>query len=157
MMNKLKLLLIFYLGIQLGCTVKDVQKFDIEPVLSAAFLSASESDKPVNMLLCAKTPFKWNELILVPPYSELDVVDDENLENMGAIEKLMLGLTADEGYFVLLFIKNKTIVRYSLAPRVNVDFMSLFKQQQLTMKISRNDVCNHLVVKKMYDRYLPSL
>lgn len=140
-----------------SCSTKDVEKFDINPIMNKAYMSATASPEPVRIDLCESVPFNWDALIIIPPYSELDVIDNENLENTRALEKLMPGLTGDEGYCLLLFIENKTIVKYSLAPRANLDFNGLVGQERVMANLSRESVCKRLVVKKSNQRYFPSI
>ncbi len=151
-MLKTNILLVLLASLQLGCNIKDIEEYDINPVISTAIMSASKTNSAINLELCDKTTFKWNSLIIVPPYSPLSVLREVELENIAALRKLMPGSTVDEGTCVLLFIENKTIVRYSLAPTKDLDFNQLVGPEPL-LQIPKDMACKKLTVKQLDDRF----
>ena len=155
MKNNKNLLLIFYLVIQLSCTTKPaIKEYDVNPILKARVLSSSKSAQPVKLALCDKIPFKWDSIIILPPYSNAEIVKNQNLVNSGIIEKMFPELTLDEGRCILLFVENNNIVRYSFVPRVPLDFNKILMPEKTNFKISKEVACNQLYIKKESDKFI---
>lgn len=152
-MWKKTILFMLFATSQFGCSTKDIGKYDVEPLISSTMILADTTEQAINIDLCGKTNFKWSSMIIVPPYNELSVLRKEDLENMRALRKLMPGLTADEGYCALLFVENKTVVRYSLAPRNNFDFNQIVGPDRMMVNITKDVVCKVLKVQRRDGRY----
>jgi hypothetical protein len=143
-----KLLLMFCFALQLSCT-QDIKEYDMATILDAKILSARKSPQQVKLQLCKEIPFKWNNIIVLSPYSGAEVIRKENLNNSRAITKMFPALTLHDGKSILLFIENNNIVRYASVLRMPLDFCALIRPGQESFKISKKMGCEQLYIKKI--------
>lgn len=152
MTTKEKILLMIFFVAQLSCTTKDIEKYDINPTLNAKAQVLKKSAQPIKLDLCNGTSFNWDNIIILPPYSNAEFIRKHNLANSKSIEKLLPALTLDEGKCILLFVENNKIVKYSSVSRIPLDFNEVKRQDQTVMNISREMACNQLYIEKDNDK-----
>lgn len=122
MITKEKLIVLMLVIFQFGCTEQKIEKYNVYPILKDKILLARESGQKVKVELCDINSFKWDKIIIVPPYSTGKTIEKYELNNSKFVEKHLLDSLYDESNCLLLFIEKKTIVRYDFLPRIPLDF-----------------------------------
>ena len=145
-MKKLQALLLL-LSFQFSCTSeRKIEAYNIKPMLAEkAKLAVSNEDK-VKLELCNQIPFKWDKIIVIPPYSNAQMISKYELDNSKFIEDNMIDSLYDEGKCLLLYIEKNTIQRYSFVPRTPLDF-NYINNSDTIKTLSRKLICDELYIK----------
>ena len=150
-----KLFWIFCFVVQIGCTTKqNINDYDLTPILKAKVKLASKSAQPVKLNLCDELPFKWDNMFIIPPYSNVEVLKKQSFTNSKAIETMFPELTLDEGRCVILFVEENKIIRYSFLQRAILDLNDIMIPDKTSFKISKKMACSELYIKKEYNKFL---
>ncbi len=145
--TKEKLFLLLILILQLSCTKEQsIEMYDLNPLLNAKVQQANQSNDSVKLDLCNQIPFKWEKIIIIPPYSNDKDVKKYNLANAKFIEKQLPVLALDEDRCIFLFVKSDTIVRYGFVPRVPIDFNYINNTDSIKT-LAMEIFCNQLYIK----------
>jgi hypothetical protein len=132
-----------------GCENKPkIEKIDIYSDLEPYIERAEKSRDSIQLEICKFTPFYWDSIYVIPPYTGPDMVRDLGFSNSKQIEDLMFDVQLDERVCVFLFIKGKEIVRYSIVPLMPLNILSLFDEWMSSHWISKKDACSNLYVFK---------
>lgn len=149
MNNYNKVFYVFLSVFAFACNSKsDIRVFDFNTILKAKVELANKTTSPIKFGLCNEIPFRWDNIVILPPYSNITIVRKQNLNNSKEIEKMLPELTLDEGVCILLFIENNTIVRYSYVPRKIIDFNNVKHSNKVIDRFSNKVACGELYLKK---------
>lgn len=148
---------VLLLNFCLACTPhKDLEEYNINSLLVEQVQLSKTLNKPVVLSLCNQLPFKWDNIIILGPYSNDTVLDRYNLVNASAISKKLPVLALDETACILLFVENKMIVRYCIVPRELVDFNDFKPKKEGQFIIAKKEACEQIVIKSAYGKFIPS-
>jgi hypothetical protein len=141
-----KFLLIFCFAIQFSCS-KRVEKYDLNPFLDSRVLLAKKSPQLIRLELCDQTPFKWDKIIILKPYSNDRDIKKYNLTNGKAVESMLPALTVADWMCVLLFVENNTVVRYSDVNFASLDFTKIEGLDKMNFTLGKRMACEQLYIK----------
>ena len=142
-LQALLLLLVF----QFSCTSEQkIEAYNITPILETKARLAKNNQQKVKLELCNQIPFKWDKIIVIPPYSTAQMIRKYELENSKFIENNMIDSLYDEGKCLLLYIEKNTIQRYSFVPRIPLDF-NYVNNSDTIKTLSKKLVCDELYIK----------
>jgi len=144
----MKNIILFLLLISLiGCNEGKIEKFDILPLLESKVLLAKNSSKMVKLELCNIDAFKWDKIIVIQPYSTPEMIRSYELDNSRFVEKHMLDTLYRETDCLLLFVKERTIIRHCYVPLRLVDFTSI--NPHSAKIISKDLACKKLYIRNV--------
>ncbi len=153
--------------IQTSCTSKhQIEKYDLKLIIEKRLASFNKTDTLSKFNLCGSIPFKWDCVVVLPPYANEGMLEKLSLININEMAKQFPYsrtnrfplLTIDEGACVVLFVDENRIVSYSHVMRASFDFKDLVEENQLIRSIAREDFCNKLYVIKRSDTLIsPSI
>lgn len=120
---KINVIVLFFCFLYAGCDQeKKFDEYAINPFLESRASVAKESKTKVKLQLCNETPFKWDKIIIVTPYSTPEMIKTYSLDNSTFVEKHLLDKLYLESDCLLLFIEKNAIVKYTYAARWPIDF-----------------------------------
>ncbi|MCY1542991.1 hypothetical protein D9M68_787760 [compost metagenome] len=125
--------------------------YDFEPILNGKARLAYQSTQKVKLELCKEIPFKWDKIVIIPPYTTADMLKRHKLANSKFIEKQLPELALDEERCILLFVDNNTIVKFSFVSRIPVDF-NYIKGTDTIKIISKKMGCEQLYIENNRNR-----
>ncbi len=146
--------------LKLSCTSKhQIENYDLSPVITNSIGDLNNLDSLISVDLCSAIPFKWDRLVVLPPYAVEGMLEKVNLININELAEgppYLSGnrfpqLTIDDRACVLLFVEKNRILSYSHVGRALLDFTDLVKDNELIKSIAREDFCNKLYLVKRSD------
>lgn len=152
---------------QNSCNSKHrIEKYDLNPIIEKRLASLNKTDTLIKLNLCGAIPFKWDSIVVLPPYAHEGMLEKLSLININEVaEQFPYStanrfplLTIDERVCMLLFVEENRIVNYSGVMRASFHFRDLVKENDLIKSIAREDFCNKLYVVKRSDTLIsPSI
>lgn len=140
---------IILLTLQIGCssepTIKD---FDFSNILKTKINVAADASYPIKFSICNEIPFNWDYLVILPPYTNNEIVKKHKLINSIQIERRLPELTLNEDICIILFVEKNAIVRCSYVSRRLVDFNNVNYSNKIIDKISKKTLCEDLYLRR---------
>lgn len=131
-----------------GCNLNNrIEKFDLNAVLRSKVNSAILNE-PLKLNICNAIPFKWDGVIVVPPYTSENVIDTLDIDNASSLAKEISKTYLNEGICTLAFIESGTVVKLSTVSRLVVDMANLASGKDYLMILPKAKFCENLYVKK---------
>lgn len=138
------ILLLFSSIFLVRCTQMNIEEYNINPIMEIQAKIARKSMSRVRLQLCDDMKFKFDSLIIVPPYTPSGTIKDYKLSNSKLIEDIADSFL-DETKCLLVFTENKTIVKYGFVNRYPIDFIYINGKQGIRI-LTRKMVCNELYI-----------
>ncbi len=132
----------------LSCSEKKhVEKHDLNSALKNRIKILSK-DTSVALNFCELIPFDWDNIYIVPPYAEIKRFKKRNVKYSNNLASELSNSSLNEQNCILVFVKNRSILRYSTVSRQILDFAHLERNGLWTDSISKVEVCKNLQTKK---------
>jgi len=133
--NRKKVIIFISLIMATGIGVYILHEIDFIPHddFEASLRKAIRDKKSRDFNLSEITPFQWDRLYILPPYSDtrsmqnIDHIDIENVDN----------IDADEGSCLLVFVRNGKVVYQLRYNRLYGDFAQLYREEGYSAEEAR--------------------
>ncbi|KQC02366.1 hypothetical protein [Pedobacter sp. Hv1] len=145
MITKERLMILMFVLFQISCTEQKIEKYNVYSTLKDKILLAKESGQKVKLELCNINSFKWDKIIIIPPYSTAKMLEKYKLDNTRFVENKLLDSLYLEDKCLLLFVEKKTIMKYNFMPRVPLDFNYINDTDTIKI-LSKKMACEQLYI-----------
>ena len=117
----LKAFLLFLICLVCACSQKQEL---IEINIDKQLADFAKNNDPSGIDLCSAIPLKtWDEIVVIGPYSTEDRLKPFKIKNLATVKDKVLSESYDEGECMLVYLKNKEAIAYSVVSRFPVDFV----------------------------------
>jgi hypothetical protein len=111
------------------CDKKSNEKIEINLEKEIQAILSKEFKKDTTINLCETfSSFDWDSLAVLKPYTSYNKVEEIGLNGIHSLKRQIEVLSSTDFNCLLLFIKDNSVVRYSVVPRA-IDFSSISEHQ----------------------------
>lgn len=114
----------FFLILLVSCSSKSQIENDTD-LINKIFFAVKEH-KTQHISLKTTTNFKWDKVCVFPPYTPIDSINIALGFKWELSDKT--NIQYDDGFCLIIFTKEKTVVKYLLYPRDKGDFSNLVER-----------------------------
>ena len=138
----------FLLFLICSCSPKqELKRVDIDKQL----VNFAKDIHPSGARICSIMPIKtWDEIVVVGPYTTEERLKPFNIENLAGVKDVLLSVSYNEGECMLVYLKSKKAIAYSVVSRFPVDFV---RDGSDTYSFKYNQ-CDAILCKKEQDKRL---
>jgi len=125
-------------------------KIDVDRQLTDLVRSLNKGDNQAANKFCSLLHVEaYDKIVVIAPYTDASnlKLKSEGIENLGQIKDTILSMSLDDGKCVLVYIKDKKGVAYSVVSRLPVDIVG---NKQGVFSFS-NQQCDSFIFKRMED------
>jgi len=97
----------------------------------------------------------WDTMFISKPYN-YESIKEKNINMPSDINQKFKNISMEEGSCILIFVKNHTLVNYSIIPRIStvdfafIDSLNLGLPSNTKLKITRDSILNRKIVMSFY-------
>jgi hypothetical protein len=140
--------IIFTLTLSCKQKAEKIKTLNISKALSEKYASlTSDTITAAQFSFSKVVPIdQWDQLIVIPPYSELSQRHTAEISNAEQTAKQLQNSRLSEELCALLFLWKKKVIGIALVPRLPIDFMTL-AGDSINKSFSKNE-SNHFFLKR---------
>lgn len=131
-----------------GCIQNNsIGKIDLDPVVKSKII-ATNKNEPLKINICDEVPLKWDNVIVIPPYTSEESIRELKLENAGTLAKEISKIYLDEGICTLAFIHRGNVVKLSTVSRQLIDMANVATGKDYLVILPKTRFCENLYSKR---------
>lgn len=125
-----------------GCYIKQKRDDEMKNKLENLFRQSINSDTKLTFRLDTITAFKWDNFLIIPPYTQLSFLSKKINIDLSILKKTGIEYSDDKS--ILVFIKNNKVLKFTEYPRnpgdfANINSLELFIPENAIFKLTKTN------------------